>query len=380
MFTSSFRRAAYVLSVWCVFSSAILAGPTAAADELATGQLSKLDVLDSAWSFPNAAASIGLQYTTTDQYGAVAQASAGLYVPRGLPPAGGWPLIVWAHGTVGLADACAPSHQPQSERNRTYFGQILDHGYAVLAPDYQGLGTGGQFSYYNTQVEGHSILDAVAAIRTTPIPLSQKWVIIGQSAGAHAALSAASLSPDEPSTRTAGLNGVVVTGLRAEPGVSLRAMFQTDSTGSANQVGYAAYFLAALQQLHPERVTPYLSDFGRELVSQAHSRCLSDLVASAAGRRPAALVADPGSPTPTFEADIASLAAFREQGLPVDVSIGYGTADIDVTPVYTESFGEHLQTINPGIDVAVTQYPGMDHGGTFLASLPNTLNFLQTHL
>ncbi|MFB8004053.1 lipase family protein [Nocardia sp. NPDC056000] len=377
MFALSLRKAACVVAVSCLSLSAALASPAATAENAGFGQVSGLGVLDPAWSFPAAAAAIELRYTTTNQYAQIAPASAGLYVPPGLPPAGGWPLVVWAHGTVGIADACAPSRQPQSERNRTYFNEILNNGYAVLAPDYQGLGTGGGFSYYNTIVEGRSILDAVAAIRTTPVPLSHNWVVIGQSEGSHAALSAVSLY--DPAGRAAGLNGAVVTGLRANTGPSLRTMFQRSSTGSANQIAYAAYYLAAMQQLYPDRVTPFLSDFGRDYVAQANSTCLANLTAAAQGRRPAALVTDPDSPTPTFEADIAALAGFRTDDFPIDVSIGYGTADIDVPPTYTEEFGQQLQRSNPGITVGVTQYPGKDHSGAFLASLPDALRFLRAH-
>jgi hypothetical protein len=28
-----------------------------------------------------------------------------------LPPANGWKIVVWAHGTTGVADKCAPSRQ-----------------------------------------------------------------------------------------------------------------------------------------------------------------------------------------------------------------------------------------------------------------------------
>ena len=30
-------------------------------------------------------------------------------VPQGTPPAGGWPVVVWTHGTTGLAAVCGPS-------------------------------------------------------------------------------------------------------------------------------------------------------------------------------------------------------------------------------------------------------------------------------
>src|SRR5207302_9641355 len=143
--------------------------------------LIRIGPLDPAWSFAKAGPSFEILYSTKDQRDSVAEGSGALYVPPGQAPPGGWPLVVWAHGTVGIGDACAPSRQPQTEHVSRYFNQILESGYAVLAPEYQGLGTGGQFSYYNATVEGLSILDAVAAIRSAAVPLSKKWVIIGQS-------------------------------------------------------------------------------------------------------------------------------------------------------------------------------------------------------
>ena len=32
-----------------------------------------------------------------------------ILVPSGSPPAGGFPVVTWAHGTTGIADMCAPS-------------------------------------------------------------------------------------------------------------------------------------------------------------------------------------------------------------------------------------------------------------------------------
>jgi pimeloyl-ACP methyl ester carboxylesterase len=373
-------KAKLVAAALTVCAAFIYAVSPARADASATGQLIRIAPLDPAWSFAAAAPSFEIIYSTKNQRDSAAEASGALYVPRGPAPPGGWPLVVWAHGTVGIGNACAPSHQPQTERVSIYFNQILDNGYAVLAPDYQGLGTGGHFSYYNSTVEGLSILNAVAAIRSAEIPLSKKWVIIGQSEGAHAAMSAASLYGDTNSGPVAGLNGVIATGLRTNPSNSLRQELKPASTGSVNQVGYAAYDLASLQDLHPDRVTPYLSDFGKDYVETANTECLSDLVVRADGRRPAALFADPNEPTPTFAADMAALSSYREDHFAADILIGYGTADIDVAPTDTENYGRALQQRNPGIHVTVKKYPGKDHSGAFLASLPDALAFLKTHL
>ncbi|MET8424960.1 lipase family protein [Nocardia sp. NPDC004860] len=351
----------------------------ATADNNDLGRLSGIELLNGAWSFDRAAGSLGFTYTTVDQRESPARAGAALYLPSGLPPQGGWPLVVWAHGTTGIGNDCAPSHRPQSDRNRSYFNQILDRGYAVLAPDYQGLGTGGNFSYYNAAVEGRSILDSITAVRGLPVPLSAHWVLIGQSEGAHAVMSAAALYARNPAA-VRGLTGVIATGLRTNPAKSLREMFRRGTTGSENQVGYAGYYLAALEGLAPGTVTPYLSDFGRQYVEKAATACLSDLVAAAGGRRPEALVADPDNPTPTFEADIRSLVSYQEDLVPADLMIGYGTADIDVPPADTPAYGAALQDHSPWVRVTVTAYPGKDHSGAFLASLPDALTFLQSHL
>ncbi|MFD8250139.1 alpha/beta hydrolase family protein [Nocardia sp. NPDC059691] len=379
MSLSFLRRSGLVAASISMCVAVTLGVAPATAESPTTGQLSGIELLDPAWTFPKAAVSLGIGYTTTDQHGAPAQASGALYLPPGLPPQGGWPLVVWAHGTAGIGDACAPSRRPQSERNITYFDQILENGYAVLAPDYQGLGTRGQFSYYNTNVEGMSIIDAVAAMRTTPIPLSRRWVLVGQSEGAHAVMSAAGLYAEKGGSAT-GLSGVVATGLRTDPSKSLPEMFRADSTGSKNQIAYAAYYLASLEELNPGSVTPYLSDFGKDFVERAAHECLSHLVERADGRRPSALVADPDRPTPTFAEDIAALTGYPEDRFTSDLLIGYGTADIDVPPTDTESYGKELQELNPGIRVTVQQYPGKDHSGAFLASLPDALGFLNTHL
>ncbi|MFW1949816.1 hypothetical protein ACG907_18195 [Acinetobacter bereziniae] len=46
--------------------------------------------------------------------------SGSLFIPKGEVPKGGWPLLVWGHGTVGLADQCAPSWSGRVYRNAHY--------------------------------------------------------------------------------------------------------------------------------------------------------------------------------------------------------------------------------------------------------------------
>ena len=59
------------------------------------------------------------------------------YVPPGLAPKGGWPVLSYAHGTVGLADRCAPSRKPGAAEQ--FIGlSFVGLGMAVVATDYEG--------------------------------------------------------------------------------------------------------------------------------------------------------------------------------------------------------------------------------------------------
>src|SRR3954454_17762835 len=50
-----------------------------------------------------------LLYSSTSDNGDKVAVSGTVAVPKGKAPKGGWPVVSWAHGTVGIADACAPS-------------------------------------------------------------------------------------------------------------------------------------------------------------------------------------------------------------------------------------------------------------------------------
>ena len=72
------------------------------------------------------------------------------------------------HGTMGLADTCAPSWSGPIGRDKAYIDAWLAAGFAVVAPDYQGLGTDGVHPYGAWDAESYSVLDPRAR-RSQPI-------------------------------------------------------------------------------------------------------------------------------------------------------------------------------------------------------------------
>ena len=142
-----------------------------------------------------AAESSILTYKMLGQSGQEVQATSLVFTPTTPPPAGGWPIVVWAHGTTGVADACAPSKSALTDSTKDLISKLLAAGYVVVAPDYEGLGTPGIHPFLNIKSEAYSITDAVVATRNYLLQrnllTSKKWVTVGHSQGGHAALGAA---------------------------------------------------------------------------------------------------------------------------------------------------------------------------------------------
>ncbi len=127
--------------------------------------------------------SVRVMYHSRDVRGRDRAVTGVISYPVGPAPAGGWPVISWAHGTTGLATQCAPSRAGAAAPG---FGVQGVH----VATDYIGLGPiGERHAYLSGVSEAHSVIDAVRAARQLPdAHAGTRWVAIGHSQGGHAAL------------------------------------------------------------------------------------------------------------------------------------------------------------------------------------------------
>jgi alpha-beta hydrolase superfamily lysophospholipase len=137
-----------------------------------------------------------IMYRSDDGRGAAIAVTGMAYAPLAPPPAGGWPIVVWAHGTVGVGDGCAPS-----KYDALYYGEyawivgeLVRNGFVVVATDYEGLGTPGLAKYLELDSAGRSVVDAVPATRALVPTTRRQWAVIGHSQGGHAALGAAEVA------------------------------------------------------------------------------------------------------------------------------------------------------------------------------------------
>ncbi|OTG83623.1 alpha/beta hydrolase family protein [Acinetobacter sp. ANC 4648] len=142
-----------------------------------------------------AADSVVMTYKMKGISGTEVLATSLVFTPKTAAPAGGWPIVAWAHGTTGVADVCAPSRNVINPAVQSMIAKFLALGYVVVAPDYEGLGEPGDkelHPFLNLKSEGYSITDAVVATRNwLGNKASSKWVTVGHSQGGQAALGAA---------------------------------------------------------------------------------------------------------------------------------------------------------------------------------------------
>ena len=150
------------------------------------GRLLRSEPLPAVLGLAGAGRQLRILYSATNGVtgkGMVAVSGA-VFLPKGEPPKAGWPIMAWAHGTVGVADVCAPSWAGRSLRDVRYLNTWLDQGYAVVASDYQGLGVPGPHPYLHARAAAYGVLDSVRAALQAELPLANKVVIIGQSQAA----------------------------------------------------------------------------------------------------------------------------------------------------------------------------------------------------
>jgi pimeloyl-ACP methyl ester carboxylesterase len=153
-------------------------------------------------ALPSAAQNSLVLYRSSGAAGGTVAVSGTLSIPKGDAPAGGWPVIVWTHGTTGLAAACAPSRDTDGGPEHAYIAVIralldsyVKQGYAVVASDYEGLGVAGNHPFLQGVPTGRNALDMLRAGREIAPSLGTDYAVVGHSQGGQVDLFAASIGP-----------------------------------------------------------------------------------------------------------------------------------------------------------------------------------------
>lgn len=135
-------------------------------------------------------------YITTRADGTSSLASALVLAPAASDDGAG-NVVLWMHGTTGVATGCAPSLLDHPFANTPALQAALRKGWRIVAPDYAGLGAGSRrHGYLIGPDEARSGLDAVRAARHVPgLDAGSATVVWGHSQGGHAALWTGIIEP-----------------------------------------------------------------------------------------------------------------------------------------------------------------------------------------
>jgi len=339
------------------------------------GTMLRTEPLPDALVLENAAKGVRILYASTDGLDGRTPipVSGALFVPKGEAPEGGWPLMAWAHGTVGVADVCAPSFAGRSQRDITYLNHWLAQGYAVVASDYQGLGTPGGHPYMASRPAAYSVLDGVRAVQGGDFGLSKKVVLVGQSQGGGGAFATAGYA--QSYAPELDVRGTVATGT---PWVTAKTFAgATDGARETPQetFAYILLILYLVQQTDPSfRFEDYVSDKAMPAVKLGATGCLG-----AVAER---VMADGLTFNNTFLKDPTEklAAVFGQMGYSTlkpaaPVFMGTGGKDVDVPPPMQKAL--IIAACREGARLETHLYPELDHSGAVNGSLKDSTPFVK---
>ena len=176
---------------------------------------------------------------------------------------------------MATAADCAASLSPNLFGNAATVVALLNAGYVVFVPDYQGLGTPSDgksiyHPYLDSTTAGYVIIDGVRAAKAlAPVPTSNSWAALGSAEGGQAVWAANELVDNYGS----GLDLIATASLA--PVADFEGLADAAMAGTLTpeqKLTYVAY-LAAVKSEHQYDVN--LDDYRRGMAEQNWDALLS---------------------------------------------------------------------------------------------------------
>ncbi len=356
--------------------------PPASLPAGAAGQVIWARRLTSAAALPGAAENLLILYHSRTLAGQDTAVSGTVSIPPGQPPADGWPVLSWAHGTTGVADICAPSRDAPGHPSHIC-NQLADEmlskwvkrGWAVVKTDYEGLGTPGRHPYLVGASEARGTVDIVVAARQLHPGIGRRWAVMGHSQGGHAALFTASLAPAWACDLD--LIGAVAIAPAGGPHDMITEL--RGSRAQATGLGFAILALLGAAAVDPDvRLDQLLSRPAHRLLAIARTGGIDDL--SAPGLHPPLVPADLFRPGADLGPLLRILAANDPATLRLGVPalIAQGSDDPIAVPCRTDRITRSLSAGGALLDYHV--YPGKGHFDVIAAAHTQNAQWIDARL
>ncbi|MFD4456891.1 lipase family protein [Nocardia sp. NPDC058480] len=310
-----------------------------------------------------------VEYWMTDSAGIERPASGAMFIPEGDAPVGGWPILAYDHGTSGSGPGCGGQADPETAPFQQQRGgedrllqRFIGQGFAVVAPDYLGLGRfgTGPHPYLEVRSEATATIDLVRAARAANPDLSRTWSVLGVSQGGHAALSTAHVQAEyAPELDFRGVAAI-------DPASDVEKILPfvgpatPDVPGlSSATTSFVVSILAGLRATDPGLdIDSYLTPRGKEIVDVAGSQCLDEIFVSTKGVTAADLLARPLAP---LRDPLAAYMMLPTSGYDAPILLSMNVADMVVpSPLHAALVA---QLAANGVDQQVVLGNG-EHGST----------------
>ena len=298
-------------------------------------------------------------YRSTKPDGTPIAVSGIVIVPAGRPPAGGWPIVAWAHPTTGIVSHCAPSLALFVFQQMAGSRHLLENGYAIAATDYPGLGTPGPHPYLVGDSEARAVIDSVRAARSLPgLEKSSRYAVWGHSQGGQAALFTGMIAKSyAPELQLIGVAA-------AAPATDLAALMTADLTtaGGRNLTAmtiwsWAKVFGAQMQNVIEPAAMPIVDALANQCIEGAFDLYVREKMSA-----PLAKIFLSVKNPATIEPWKSLLAQNTAGDLPPDIPVflSQGLSDGLVRPQVTQAYKQRL--CKAGSRVKMLVMPGISHG------------------
>ena len=337
------------------------------------GQLLRQEKLEPILGLANAAAQHRILYSSTDGVDGKSPTvvSGLLFVPKGTPPAGGWPLMAWAHETAGMADICAPSWVGYSTRIEAYLNTWLARGMAVVATDYQGLGTPGPHPYLAVRPGAYGVLDSIRAVQQSFPNIGKRILLAGYSQGGGAVFGAAALQPSY--APDLDIRGTIATGLPYITPETAKIMRDDTPAQASYTLIYPLYIALMAQQADPAlKASEMFSDKALPLFEMTRRACVWQLVLEVL----VSGLTHAESSKPGYTTALAAnmhLLEYQSLKLPKPLFVGIGELDYDAPARRQLALAKNACVAGTAVEAHL--YAGVPHDAAVTISLPAAIRF-----
>jgi acetyl esterase/lipase len=362
--TKNLRACAFVLTGACAF---LPPSPPARAqdafyqttDSEIAGPIGSLIRHEPRVGAPAGATAHKVLYRSTKPDGTPIAVSGIVIVPSGQAPAGGWPIVAWAHPTTGVVPHCAPSLALFVFQQMAGSRHLLENGFAIAATDYPGLGTPGPHPYLVGDSEARAVIDSVRAARSFPgLENSTRYAVWGHSQGGQAALFTGMIAKSyAPELQLVGVAA-------AAPATDLTALMNDDlnTAGGRNLTAmtmwsWARVFNAPINEVVEPVAMPAVTALANQCIEGAFDLYVREKM-SAPLAQTFLSVKNPATIEPWKSLLVQNTVGVLPTDIPLFLS--QGLSDGLIRPAVTQAYKDRL--CKAGSKVKLLLMPGVSHG------------------